>query len=210
MSASAHPWLDGRLAAVETLSARERVWTFLAAHTARGDLEGVRLDWRALQPSDHLGGVEVILQTHLFAGYPRTINALGAVHAVGVADMHTGEVAPAVWRARGEANCRTVYGDAYEPLRARIAGLHPDLDRWMVEIGYGRMLSRSGLTLRQRELAVLAVLAGQDVAPQLKSHLLGARRAGASRAECRAVLDQTALVWGVEAQNQVDTVWEAL
>jgi 4-carboxymuconolactone decarboxylase len=205
-----HPWLDGRFAEVETLSRCERVWTFLAAHTAQGDLEGVALDWRHLEPVDHTGGIEVILQTHLFAGYPRTINALATVEAIGVEVMTVGEVRPEEWRANGEQNCRTIYGDAYEPLRARIASLHPDLDRWMVEIGYGRMLSRPGLTLRQRELAVLAVLAGQNVAPQLKSHLLGAMRAGATRDECRAILDQTRAVWGGEAQRQVDRVWEGL
>ncbi len=50
----------------------------------------------------------------------------------------------------------------------------------MVEIGYGRILSRPGLTLRERELCVIAVLAGQNVAPQLSSHLRGAMRAGAT------------------------------
>jgi 4-carboxymuconolactone decarboxylase len=205
-----HPWLDGRFAPVDTLSYSERVWSFLAAHTAQGDLDAVKLDWRFLEPVHHPGGIEAILQTHLFAGYPRTINALATVHGVGVEEFNAGEVDPAVWRGNGEQNCRTIYGDAYEPLRARIASLHPDLDRWMVEIGYGRMLSRPGLTLRQRELCVLAVLAGQNVAPQLKSHLLGAMRAGASRAECRAILDQTTAVWGEDAQVEVDRVWGGL
>jgi hypothetical protein len=45
--------------------------------------------------------------------------------------------------------------------------LHPVLDVMMLEHGYGRVLSRPGLTLRLRELCVVAALAGQDVAPQL-------------------------------------------
>jgi alkylhydroperoxidase/carboxymuconolactone decarboxylase family protein YurZ len=45
--------------------------------------------------------------------------------------------------------------------------LHPVLDDMMLEYGYGRVLSRPGLSLRLRELCVVAALAGQDVAPQL-------------------------------------------
>jgi alkylhydroperoxidase/carboxymuconolactone decarboxylase family protein YurZ len=45
--------------------------------------------------------------------------------------------------------------------------LHPVLDTLMLEHGYGRVLSRPGLSLRLRELCVIAVLVGQDVSPQL-------------------------------------------
>jgi 4-carboxymuconolactone decarboxylase len=183
----------------------------LAAHTAKGDLEGVARDWCHLPGEAHAAGIEVILQTHLFAGYPRTINALATVQRLGICgEVRAGETTAEIWCAAGEANCRTIYGHAYDKLRTRIAGLHPDLDRWMVEIGYGRILSRPGLTLRERELCVLAVLAGQNVAPQLRSHILGAIRAGATRRECRVILDQTAGVWGSQAQAQVDRVWEEI
>ena len=83
-----------------------------------------------------------------------------------------------------------------------MAGFHPDLDRWMVEIGYGRVLSRPGLCPRLRELCVLAVLAGQNVTPQLFSHLRGAVNVGATADECRSILEQTSWVWGMEAQTQ--------
>ncbi len=55
----------------------------------------------------------------------------------------------------------------YEKLRQRMKQLHPVLDIMMLEHGYGRVLSRPGLSLRLRELCVVAALAGQDVAPQL-------------------------------------------
>jgi len=206
-----HPWLDGRLSKVESLSDTVRMWTFLAGNTAKGDLQAVGHDWRCLAQDDHLGGIEAILQTHLFAGYPRTINALATVRGLGVSPgVRVGEVDSSMWTELGEGNCRTIYGSAYDRLRDRIAGLHPDIDRWMVEIGYGRILSRPGLTLRERELCVIAVLAGQNVAPQLSSHLRGAMRAGATPVECTAILEQTDLVWGPEARRQVDIVWGEL
>lgn len=208
MPPSGHPWLDGRFTPVVSLSVAERIWTFLAGHTAAGDLEAVRKDWRHLPADAQAGGLEVILQTHLFAGYPRTINALAAAHEVGVAvELPAERRDPDAWVRHGTALCQAIYRDAYVPLRSRIEALHPALDRWMVEIGYGRVLSRQGLTPRQRELCVLAVLACQDVAPQLRSHLRGALHVGAEPAECRAVLDQTAAVWGEQAQREVDEVW---
>ncbi|MEK7704332.1 MAG: carboxymuconolactone decarboxylase family protein [Myxococcota bacterium] len=208
-----HPWLDGRFAPVATLSDDERLLTFVAAHTAAGDLEALQRAWRALAPTMQTLGIEVILQTHLFAGYPRTINALGAVRPLTKA-LSTASVwesrGEATWRAEGTRLCHAIYGASYGPLRRRISELHVDLDRWMVEVGYGRVLSRPGPTARVRELCVLAVLAGQNVAPQLRSHIQGAFNVGASRADCEAVLAQTALLWGEAAQQQVDAVWRAL
>jgi len=42
----------------------------------------------------------------------------------------------------------------------------------------------------------------QDVQPQLQSHLYGARNVGASAEEIAAVVGQTKLPWGVQAQEQ--------
>ena len=65
-----------------------------------------------------------------------------------------------------------------------MAALHPLLDRMMIENGYGRVMSRTGeLSMRMRELCVVAALSGQNVAPQLTSHIRGAMRCGASEEE---------------------------
>lgn len=60
-----------------------------------------------------------------------------------------------------------IQAGVYGKLRKRMGQLHPVLDTLMLEHGYGRVLSRPGLTLRLRELCVIAVLVGQDVSPQL-------------------------------------------
>ena len=71
---------------------------------------------------------------------------------------------------------RRVYGPdlrAADGPRAR--RLHPDLATWVVETGYGRVLSRpGGLGARERELVTVAVLAATRRPRQLVSHLLGA------------------------------------
>ena len=146
---------------------------------------------------------EVLLQSYLFAGFPRALNAAREWRRI------SGRAAPESdegenfdnaprWRTEGEATCATVYGPFYERLRHNIRQLHPALDAWMIVDGYGKVLSRPALDLRRRELCVVAAcaLARQD--RQLHSHLYGALHAGAPRAEVRAAIDSVADLLGAE------------
>ncbi len=135
---------------------------------------------------------EIILQSYLFAGFPRALNAARAWRTI------SGRPAPASeasegdvrrWRERGERTCAVVYGDAYEPLRRNIRALHPVLDEWMIVDGYGKVLSRDGVDLRTRELCVVAACAVSGQQRQLHSHLHGALNAGATLNEVSGVLE---------------------
>jgi 4-carboxymuconolactone decarboxylase len=92
------------------------------------------------------------------------------------------------WRTRGERTCAVVYGDAYERLRANVRALHPALDDWMIVEGYGKVLSRPGLSLKLRELAIVAACAASRQQRQLHSHLHGALNAGARPEEVESTL----------------------
>jgi 4-carboxymuconolactone decarboxylase len=137
---------------------------------------------------------EVILQSYLFAGFPRALNAAREWRRI------SGRPAPAHdegaryddvahWRAEGERTCAVVYGDAYGRLRQNIRALHPALDAWMIVEGYGKVLSRAQLDLRRRELCIVAACAAAGYDRQLHAHLHGARNAGATSAQLAAVLD---------------------
>lgn len=208
-----HPWLR-MCKAPDSFTAEERVLTFLSANVGAGRLADVARDWRHLPPSAHERGMEVVLQTHLFAGFARTINGLATIDQVGVACETTKwqeEIGDAQeWRKQGEESCAAIYGNVYDKLRRRMAKMHPVLDRIMVDHGYGRIISRGGLSLRLRELSVVAVLAGMDVAPQLNSHLRGAKLVGAAEEEIRAVVAATHLAWGDAAQAQADATLETV
>ena len=91
-------------------------------------------------------------------------------------------------RRRGEALCRRIYGPVYGKMIARMRGFHPDLADWILEDGYGKVLSRPGLTIRERELIVVAVLSALRLPLQRESHVRGARRVGASEGEVAAML----------------------
>jgi len=133
---------------------------------------------------------EALLQAHLFVGFPIVLNAFIVWRELkGAPAAQSLDASPAERRAAGEALCRRVYGKVYERLRDNVGSLHPDLDRWMVEEGYGRTLSRPGLSPVARELCVIALLAAAGQERQLRAHLLGALNTGADRAEVNAALE---------------------
>jgi 4-carboxymuconolactone decarboxylase len=137
---------------------------------------------------------ELILQSYVFAGFPRALNAAREWRrASGLSAPCSDHDASADqverWRERGEAVCALVYGAAYNRLRANIRELHPALDEWMIVDGYGKVLGRHGLDLRRRELCVVAVCGALAQERQLHAHLHGALNAGATPAEIQDTLD---------------------
>jgi 4-carboxymuconolactone decarboxylase len=133
---------------------------------------------------------ELILQSYLFCGFPRALNAARewrrstARNGEGVEAKGRGtgggtsEMNLPDFLSAGEATCERVYGRFYSKLRQNIVALHPELDTWMIVEGYGKVLSRPALDLGRRELCIVAacVAAGQD--RQLHSHLHGSRNVG--------------------------------
>lgn len=167
----------------------------LAAIVATADEGTIRAALAAASPEIPPEWVEeMILQSYLFAGFPRALNAAREWRRV------SGRSAPAQdegersdrvgeWTRRGEVTCATVYGEFYEPLRRNIRALHPALDAWMITEGYGKVLGRPDLPLAVRELCIVAVCAAARQDRQLHSHLHGALNAGASAEEVGATLE---------------------
>ena len=123
---------------------------------------------------------EVILQSYLFLGYPIALNVMALWRErIGPNTSIKSLEDRDTWTVRGQEICGAVYGDQYAELRTHIRRLHPDLEQWMVQEGYGKVLGRSGLSLVERELCIVALLAVLDVPKQLYSHLRGALNVGA-------------------------------
>ena len=166
-----------------------------AAAVAAGDERQVRAALEAARDgADPLHVEEMLLQSYLFAGFPRALNAMREWRRL------SGRPAPAeddgarvedaaAWRRRGEQTCAVVYGPMYHALRRNIRTLHPALDAWMIVEGYGKILSREAMPLRLRELCIVAACAAAKQDRQLHSHLHGALHAGATPDEVAATLD---------------------
>ncbi|HUO51007.1 MAG TPA: carboxymuconolactone decarboxylase family protein [Gemmatimonadaceae bacterium] len=186
----------------------------LAVTIAVGDEGALRegVARAAASAADPVHVEEVILQSYLFVGFPRALNAMRAWRkatgrAAPARDEDAAGASPAGRRVRGELTCATVYGRLYDRLRVNIRELHPALDDWMIEEGYGRVLGRGALALRARELCVAAVCAATEQDRQLHSHLHGALHAGASAAEVSAALAIAGERLGPDSRDRIAHLW---
>ncbi len=205
-----------------------------AAHAAR-DRDSLRKALLTAAEVAGPGPVEeVLLQAYLFLGFPATIWAFGIWRPLRAGagpsrdsllevtrdsagadeeDAGADEEDPAdpaglaaLWRQSGETVCARVYGANYDKLRENVRELHPELDRWMILEGYGKVLSRPRLDLVTRELCIVALLAVTCWAPQLHSHLRGALNVGAGPEEVEEALEAglgfaTEAGWAAEARD---------
>lgn len=208
MTHEAAPW-----SMLHSFDDETRVLVRTAALLAGGDEPSVRQALTVANDRVRPEWVEeVLLQTYLFAGFPRALNGTREWRRI------SGRAAPAdddgaaydqtQWLARGEATCATVYGPFYERLRVNIRELHPALDAWMIVEGYGKVLGRPVLDLARRELCVVAACAVARQDRQLHSHLHGALHAGASAAVVSAALEAISDLLTVDDARRYAALWQ--
>jgi 4-carboxymuconolactone decarboxylase len=178
--------------ALSTLDEPTRMLVRLAARIAAGDEGEIRVALVEARPTIPVTWVEeLVLQSYLFSGFPRSLNAMREwrrLTGTPAPEAHEG-TGPDEWRRRGETTCRLVYGEMYDRLRVNIRALHPELDEWMIVEGYGKVLSRPGLDLPRRELCIIAACAASRQDRQLHSHLHGALNVGVSPAVVTQAID---------------------
>lgn len=164
-----------------SLTPAERSLVRVSAALAAGREDALRSALaEAALTADPMEVEEALLQSYLFLGYPATLAALAVWREVSPAPP--GDASPddwPGWARRGGALCRRVYSTQYRELRDSVRRLHPDMERWMVVEGYGKVLGRPGLDALDREYCIVALLAVADAGPQLYSHLRGALNLGA-------------------------------
>jgi 4-carboxymuconolactone decarboxylase len=153
---------------------------------------------------------ETILQSYLFLGYPVALNAFGLWRGISGRASEPPMGDDGSWSERGERVCRSVYAGQYERLRANVRRLHPDMERWMVEEGYGKVLGRPGMALELRELCIVALLAVLDVPRQLFSHLRGALNVGADPTRVERALELAGRASTEGARERACQTWRAV
>jgi 4-carboxymuconolactone decarboxylase len=152
---------------------------------------------------------EALLQTYLFAGFPSALEGITVFQALCKENdiIFDAPVAAeyniSVFSERGAAFCETIYTNAYSKMRTNLATLSPDLAEWMIVEGYGKTLSRKGLTPRVRELLNVSVLAVSGWKTQLYSHLRGAMNVGAQPIECIDILSNLEIFTEPHIQERI-------
>lgn len=109
-------------------------------------------------------------------------------------------------------------GERYERGRARLVEVHGerslgtveglgDLGRLIVEFAYGEVYSRPGLSLRDRQIATVAVLVALGRSSQLPVHLRSSLAAGLTAGDLREIVIQVATLAGFPvAMNAMSTL----
>lgn len=197
--------LDALTVAAAPATPQRALLCAVGALATRGEAEALSGTLRCYLAAGHdpTALYETVLQLHLFAGYPRAIEALTRLDAAwreaGLPPHAPCQEPPpgealAGWFARGEALCGQIYGSAMDKLRAFMRRISPELACWMIADGYGKVLSRPGLDPAGREASVVGSLVALGTTPQLISHLRGSLRVGVSPEALAGLLRALALL----------------
>lgn len=101
---------------------------------------------------------------------------------------------------RGLRNLSAIDGEGGQRVVDSLADIAPDFGRYIVEFSFGDIYERSGLSLRDREIATIAALAALGNArPQLKVHVQAGLNVGLKRTEIVEILMQMAIYAGFPA-----------
>lgn len=137
---------------------------------------------------EHLA--EGLLQGVLFYGFPRSITAFEVLRREwpGPTPAADRNRPPGQELADGRALFAAIYDTNTAAVENMLSAAHGELRDFVLEVAYGRILSRPQLPAVARELIAVGVLAALEQTPQMVGHGRGALRLGAARIEVRESL----------------------
>ncbi|RYF76696.1 MAG: carboxymuconolactone decarboxylase [Comamonadaceae bacterium] len=183
-----------------TLSAKQQAIPLIAASMATGDM--TKLDAALNQGLDAGLTVseakEILVQLYAYAGFPRSLNALGELMKVvearrtrGVQDaqgVEPSRLSPTgdALLAAGTANQTRISGG---PVQGPVFAFAPVINQFLQTHLFGDIFERDNLDWQSRELATVGALAAMPgVEAQLRSHMAASLRVGLSSAQMRELI----------------------
>lgn len=189
----------------ETLTARQQAIAPIAAFAAAGDMPRLNA---ALEQGLDAGltisdSREILVQLYAYAGFPRSLNALGELMKVLEARRQRGIQDPpgrapsrpiptgAALLQAGTANQTRLSG---APVKGPLFDFAPAADEYLKTHLFGDIFERDNLDWQSRELATVAMLSAlPGVEPQLQAHMRISMNVGLTAAQLRQfgqVLDE--------------------
>lgn len=200
----------------ETLSARQQALPLIAAFTATSDMPRLNA---ALNRGLDAGltvseAKEVLVQLYAYAGFPRSLNALGELLKVvearkqrGIHDAQGREAARVVAAGNelvsvGQANQTEISGG---PVQGAVFEFAPVINQFLQAHLFGDIFERDNLDWQSRELATVGALAATPGAQaQLRSHMRASLRVGLSAAQLRQLTQALADGVGPEVAGRAN------
>lgn len=183
------------------LSSRQQAIALIAAAAASSDMPQLNAALRrGLDAGLTLSETkEVLVQLYAYAGFPKSLNALGELMSVvrareaqGIATAPgqppTGKVPVGdALRAVGTANQTRISG---APVTGPVMDFAPIINQFLQTHLFGDIFERDNLDWQSRELATVGALAVMPgVEAQLRSHMAASQRVGLSRAQLQHVAE---------------------
>lgn len=181
-----------------TLSSRQQAIVPIAAFAASGQMPALKT---ALH--DGLDGgltvneiKEILVQLYAYAGFPRSLNALGALQQVlgereakGIHDKPGKEAGPLSQEKtsleRGTEVQTALVG---APVKGGLMDFAPAVDEFLKAHLFGDIFGRDNLDWQSREIATVSALASMDgVESQLRSHCRISRNVGLTAEQMQAL-----------------------
>ncbi|MBI5660870.1 MULTISPECIES: carboxymuconolactone decarboxylase family protein [Ignavibacterium] len=144
---------------------------------------------------------EALLQNYLFCGFPNALFFLKRYH-------HLTGLKPKNYRTdfnklkqKGLKTSEKIYGDKLSKLISNVKRFSPELSEWLIVEGYGKVISRPKLSIKEREACIISVLATQMFEEQLISHLYGGLKNGLKIRQIKKLISNIAEI-GCETEKQ--------
>ena len=181
----------------ETLSAKQQSIPLIAAFMATSDMPKLNT---ALNQGLDAGmtvseAKEILVQLYAYAGFPKSLNALGELLKVvegrkqrGIQDAPGREPTRAIPKgdellAVGTANQTKISGG---PVKNAVTDFAPAINQFLQAHLFGDIFERDNLDWQSRELATVGALAAMPgVEAQLRSHMRASMRVGLSASQLR-------------------------
>lgn len=177
------------------LNEKQQAIVAISCLEAKGDIEGLKVAiGEGLDAGLAVNEVkEALSQLYAYTGFPRSLNALGALQGV-VEERKAGGIADAEGR---EASPMKEGYDALKQgteVQAQLSGgaftyaFAPATDYYLKAHLFGDIFARDNLTHAQRELVTVSALSGlEGCEAQLRAHVSGARNMGLTDAEIHSI-----------------------
>jgi len=208
--------MTGTQPASETLSARQQAIPLIASFMAASDMPKLHA---ALNQGLDAGltvseAKEILVQLYAYAGFPKSLNALGELLKVvearkqrGIQDAPGREPGRAVATgdelvAVGRANQTRISGG---PVQGPVFDFAPVINQFLQAHLFGDIFERDNLDWQSRELATVAALAAMPgVEAQLRSHMQASMRVGLTAAQLRQLTQVLAERGDKQAAERAD------
>ena len=188
----------------DTLSIRQQSIVAIAANTATGDLENLKIALaRGLDCNMTVNEIkEVLVHAYAYCGFPRSLRGLQTFMQVldkrkaqGVIDTVGRDVSPVSDSrdkyTRGAELLEKLSGAPKDAPKTGYATFAPVIEQYLKEHLFCDIFERDLLTWQERELATVSILAalGEGVEPMLRSHSAICLRQGMTEKQLRQMTE---------------------